>query len=154
MTSYCVDTSALVKRYVNETGSTWLRVLLDPSLSPLIVVSHLTVAEMRSALSRRLRDRILSPAEYAQLLNAFRNDGQTQYQFFPLNQAVIETASDLIERHALRTLDALQLATALLTRQFLIARGLPDVMFVSADDRLLIAAAAEGLAADNPNHHL
>ena len=31
MNSYYLDTSALVKRYVDETGSDWLRAIVDPA---------------------------------------------------------------------------------------------------------------------------
>ena len=37
MSNYYLDTSALVKRYIDETGSAWLRALVDPALSPMLV---------------------------------------------------------------------------------------------------------------------
>ncbi len=153
MTTLYVDTSALVKRYVDELGSTWLRAVIDPALSPLVVMSHLTLAEMRSAFQRRLREGALTPVELGQLHNAFCSDCRDEYQIFPVNQIVIDLAGELIERQTLRTLDALQLATALAAQQFLVARGFPDLVFLAADDRLVQAAAAEGLATDNPNNH-
>ena len=94
---------------------------------------------------------MLTPAELGQLRNAFRGDCRDEYQIFPVNQIVIDLAGDLIERLALRTLDAIQLATALAARQFLVTRGFPEIVFIAADDRLLQAAAAEGLATENPN---
>jgi len=30
---YFLDTSALVKRYIDETGSAWLRAIVDPALN-------------------------------------------------------------------------------------------------------------------------
>jgi uncharacterized protein len=153
MTTLFVDTSALVKRYVDETGSAWLRAAIDPALSPLVVMSHLALAEMRSAFQRRLREGTLTPAELSRLHDAFRGDCRDEYQIFPVNQSVIDLAGDLIERQTLRTLDAIQLATALTARHFLVTRGFPEIVFIAADDRLLQAAAAEGLATDNPNNH-
>ncbi len=35
----------------------------------------------------------------------------------------------------------------------IVDNGCPPLIFVSADNDLLIAAAAEGLATDNPNNH-
>ena len=58
-------------------------------------------------------------------------------------------ARDLVNRHALRTLDALQLASALQATETL---GAP-MGFISADNSLLTAATAEGLAIDNPHFH-
>ena len=33
MTVYFIDSSALVKRYINETGSAWILNLFNPSLN-------------------------------------------------------------------------------------------------------------------------
>jgi hypothetical protein len=46
-----------------------------------------------------------------------------------------------------------QLASALMARDTLRSAGLPPLTFLAADDRLLAAAQAEGLATDNPNAH-
>jgi len=40
-----------------------------------------------------------------------------------------------------------------MTRETLVAAGLPSPAFLAADDRMLDAAQAEGLTADNPNRH-
>jgi hypothetical protein len=42
---------------------------------------------------------------------------------------------------------------ALSAQRFLDAQGYSPLTFVSADDRLNRAAAAEGLPIDNPNQH-
>jgi hypothetical protein len=46
-----------------------------------------------------------------------------------------------------------QLASALMAHDALRSAGLPPLTFLAADDRLLAAAQAEGLATDNPNVH-
>jgi len=45
------------------------------------------------------------------------------------------------------------LAAALDTNRQLMNARRPGLVFLCADDRLLQAAAAEGLAVDNPNDH-
>jgi len=45
-----------------------------------------------------------------------------------------------------------QLATALAVNASYLAAGLPALTFVAADDDLIAAAQAEGLAAENPNN--
>ncbi len=60
MTAYYLDTSALIKRYVDESGSVWLRAQIDATLQPLIISSHLLLAEMISAFNRRVREGALS----------------------------------------------------------------------------------------------
>jgi predicted nucleic acid-binding protein len=61
-----------------------------------------------------------------------------------LQAAHVTAACGLIERHALRAYDAVQLAVALSVRDLLAAgAGVPT--FLSADPRLNAAARAEGL---------
>jgi len=60
VTVYYLDTSALVKQYVDETGSTWLRNLVA-SGSVVLLISHILVVEMISAFNRRLREGVDLP---------------------------------------------------------------------------------------------
>jgi hypothetical protein len=62
-----------------------------------------------------------------------------------------DQAVELIGRCRLRAYDAIQVATAVVINQT--QSGLPPLSFVSADDELLLAARAEGLATENPNLH-
>jgi len=73
----------------------------------------------------------------------------------PPTLAVVDLGCALLERHPLRAYDAMQLATALGAGHFLEAQGYASasLTFLSADDRLNRAAAAEGLAVDTPAQH-
>ena len=55
MAGYFVDSSALVKRYVNETGSVWLSGLVAPSAGNDIYIARITTVEVIAALTRRAR---------------------------------------------------------------------------------------------------
>jgi hypothetical protein len=46
-----------------------------------------------------------------------------------------------------------QLASASLVNQSLIAHGLPPLIFVTADDSLIAATRGEAVTAENPNLH-
>jgi hypothetical protein len=46
-----------------------------------------------------------------------------------------------------------QLASANIINQSLIAHGLPPLIFVTADDRLITATQGEVVTAENPNLH-
>jgi len=153
MTTYYVDTSALVKRYVDETGSGWLRTILGAEPSPSVIIVHLAIVEMTSALTRRLREGVLTPAEYAQLQNAFRSDCLDEYEIAIAVGDIIDQANRLLEAYPLRAYDAVHLATAVVANQRLADSGLTPLTFLSSDDRLNNAASAQGLAVDNPNHH-
>ena len=60
MAVYVVETSALAKRYIAETGSVWLRALLDPSTGCSIYVVRVTAVEIIAAITRRERSRTLA----------------------------------------------------------------------------------------------
>jgi predicted nucleic acid-binding protein len=148
-----MDASALVKRYVNESGSDWLRTIVTSSEPPLLFTSRMTIVEVISAFARRVRDGSLSSEEFAALGDAFRGDCLNQYQIMPPALEIVDLACSLLGRHPLRAYDATHLATALVAQQFLVAQDYPPLTFLSADDRLNQAASREGLAVDNPGRH-
>ena len=55
MSVYFGDSSALVKRYVSETGSTWLTATIDPKAGSRVFVAHITIVEIVSAIARKER---------------------------------------------------------------------------------------------------
>ena len=55
MTDYYLDSSALVKRYVVETGSAWVSSLFDFALNNEIFVGAVTSVEIIAAITRRTR---------------------------------------------------------------------------------------------------
>lgn len=65
----------------------------------------------------------------------------------PLSPAVVDTASQVLDRYPLRCLDALHLATCLMARDTL---GISDIYFVSSDQALLAAAIGENLQIFDP----
>lgn len=147
------DTSALTKRYVLETGSVWLRALVDPLTDNDTYTVVLTAAELTAAIARRQRGRSLTPEEAARIHAGFENDLENDYQTIAVTDALVSSAMMLAKRHFLRGYDAVQLAAALeINRQYLVA-GLPPILFVSADRELNAAATAEGLRVENPNDH-
>lgn len=152
MMHYYLDASALVKRYINEAGSDWIRTLLTSSESSFFA-AHIVIVEVISAFTRRAREGILTPSEYQELREVFQVDCNQDCDIIIAAGDIIEVANRLLEQHPLRALDALHLATALVVNQWLIANHLPILTFLCADERLLAAATAEGLAVDNPNSH-
>jgi uncharacterized protein len=52
---YFVYSSALVKRYVQETGSMWLSGLVTPAAGHDIYIARITTVEVIAALTRRAR---------------------------------------------------------------------------------------------------
>jgi len=154
MVNICfVDTSALVKRYVTEIGSNWMKMLTDPTSENKIILSRITWVELISAFARLQREGKVNPDDVNTNIQALRYDWETQYQIVEVDKELIETAGDLVQKHPLRAYDSIQLASAL--KLFpVFEKTTPNAFtFISADDRLLTVAKAEGLRIDNPNLH-
>jgi predicted nucleic acid-binding protein len=150
---YFLDSSALVKRYVTETGSAWIRALTDPGTHNPLIIARITWVEVLSALARRQREGSLTSDDVAQAVQAFRYDINMQYQVSELDPALAEAAGELVTQHPLRAYDAVQLASALRVQSDLDRTKAPALIFLTADDRLVAVAQAEDLLTDNPNHH-
>ena len=154
MTVYFLDSSALVKRYVAETGTTWIQALAIPSAHNTLLISRITWVEVLSALARRQREGSLPPASVTQAIQSFHYDLDMQYQVVEVDRDLAEAAGKLVGKHPLRAYDAVQLASALRVQPAFARSRSTSLIFLAADDRLLANAQAEGLATDNPNLHL
>jgi uncharacterized protein len=153
MATYYADTSVLVKRHLTELGSIWVRALLTPRTGNLIITAQISLVEFYSALNRRVRESAISRLRYTRIIALSNRSWSSQYDLIGLSAALIGETRDLLERHPLRAYDAVQLASALYARRLLLAAGAAPPIFLSADDRLLLAAQAEGFVIDNPNAH-
>lgn len=152
MAVYFIDSSALVKRYVNETGSAWVLGLFNPILSNEIFIGAITGVEIIAAISRRTRGGSLSSSDATTLCNQFRNDYQTDYQLVEITDNIITSGMRLAETYGLRGYDAIQLAVASAIHRLCLANGI-SLIFVSADNELNAAALGENMAVDNPNNY-
>ncbi len=141
-----MDASALVKRYIPEQGTRWVRSVIHHRN---VAIAEITLLEVAAAFARRARMGDLDAETYADLLEAFLQDAE-EHWVISTARDTIGLAIDLTRRHPLRAYDALQLATALRLANALAEEGL-SLTFVSADAQLCSAAAQEGLATINPN---
>ena len=153
MAVYYMESSALVKRYVTETGTDWVRSLALPAAGNTLFIAQITGVEVVAAIALRARRGATSSAEAAAVAANFRLDFVRGYYAVPLTLAIITQAMDLTEKHGLRAYDATQLSTALQVQSECRTNGTPEPVFVSADVQLNAAATSEGLAVDNPNSH-
>lgn len=154
MSTFYLDASALVKRYLTETGSAWVLALTDPAAGNTIVVAEITRVEVAAALAARHRaPGGISRKERDDAVSLLLKHSDTEYQIASLSRTTISRAVDLTQNHRLRGYDAVQLATALAANESLVAAGLPSLTFVAADNDLLAAASSEGLTTENPNQY-
>jgi len=152
--AYFVDSSALVKRYVQETGTSWVRSITRRSPSTVIYIARITAVEVPCAIARRRKGKTLTARRASSILHRFRQHLAGRYTVAEVTAALLDDAMRLGIKHALRAYDAVQLAVALEVNRFHQAGGSGPVTLVSADQALNGAATAEGLTVDDPNSHL
>jgi predicted nucleic acid-binding protein len=51
--AYFLDSSALLKRYISETGTSWIQSLMAESTGNLLIVAQITWVEIHSVFARR-----------------------------------------------------------------------------------------------------
>jgi uncharacterized protein len=151
--AYFFDSSAIVKRYVNETGTAWVRRLTRKGRPDPIYLARITTVEVTSAVARRRKGGTLTPARVRDINTRFRSHLAKRYLIAEITPGLLASAMQLADAHALRAYDAVQLAAAVELSTRWRSAGLGTVTLVSADKELNTAAQAEGLAVDDPNTH-
>lgn len=152
MTVYFLDASAVVKRYLTEAGSEYIARLVDPSSANTIILAEISRVEVAAAIAARQRaGSQLTIKERDEAVALMLRHCDREYRMVPLTANVLGRAVELTQNHRLRGYDAVQLATALVTNGSLRGAGLQELVFVSADDDLMRATAAERLSSANPN---
>jgi predicted nucleic acid-binding protein len=109
-------------------------------------VSALARVEASSAICRLRQGGRLNQMEAAQILNEITEETR-QMNEQPITKDILDAAMALIDPQEIRTLDAIQLGSALVLRN-LLERS--EIRFIAADYRLLLAAQAEGFETWNP----
>jgi len=132
-----LDTSALIKRYIWESGSEHVRQVFRENA--VIVTSKIAYPEVYAAFTRRMREGHLVPIRYRQVCRLFEREWPA-YLIIEVHDEVLRLSRDLIIKHPLRGFDALHLASAKSLWQHLKT----PLTFVCADQRLLESAKAEG----------
>jgi predicted nucleic acid-binding protein len=153
MTQYFLDSSALIKRYVVEPGTVWVRSITNRSSGNTVMIAHITQIEIVSGASRRAREGTLTPRTARAVRLLIDRHARREYMVLGLTPQVVQRAEDLLTVHPLRAYDSVQLASALESNTRLVAAGLSPLLFVSADVRLLTVATTEGLITADPYTH-
>ena len=133
-----LDTSSLVKLYVEESASADVEVLV--ASAEAIGTSVIAYAEARAAFARRFRENAFSSEDYDRLRSRFELDWKN-FLSIHVTGEVVRMAGELAEKHCLRGFDAVHLASAVMLRQKL---ALP-VTFSCHDIQLQKASRRESL---------
>ena len=152
MAAYFFDSSALVKCYIVETGTTWAHAIAEGE-DNIVHVSSLTRVEIISALTRRFRRGDITQAEFDLAHQESQLDIANQYEVVRLSDRLIDEAVRLAKNRGLRAYDAVQLSAALDIGRIISQVESTQLILVSADNELNAAALAEGLQIEDPNRH-
>jgi uncharacterized protein len=134
------DTSALVKRYVDEPGR---RAVLQLLRQHEVVTSAVLPIELRGSLRRRVADGSLEMDRLPLILDRVAAD-RPYWTLVEVGADVLAIAETLVATYPIRTLDALHVASAQLFARRASVAGLT---FVSGDKRQTETATAVGLVA-------
>jgi predicted nucleic acid-binding protein len=133
-----LDSSALVKRYVAEPGSSEVNDIIAGA--ELIGTAIISRAEVVAALAKAVRIEALTLAEASVGLKAFRHEW-LDFVRVQVTEMVMARADTMAWTHDLRGYDAVQLATAVFWQE---AIGAPVTM-ATFDRHLWRAAEREAL---------
>ena len=127
------DSSAFVKRYVNETGTENILALCDSATE--IGLSGIALAEIVSAFCRLKREGNITDRQYNQLKSLLLADIEDAV-ICDLTPTVLAKTVIFLEDNVLRGMDAIDIGSAM---------ALKADVFVSADKRQIEAATNAGL---------
>ena len=153
MPAYFFDSSALVKRFAQEQGSTFVLSLLRPSAKNRLYSARITEVEVCAALARRRKANTINAAQAAKGVRRLRHDLPRRFTQVAISESVLVEASRLAETLALRGYDAVQLASAMAANNERVLNGLSPLTMVSSDVELNDAARAEGFNVEDPNNY-
>jgi len=143
---YFLDSTAFVKLFVQEAGTDAIIRRMEATEDNRKLISAGTPLEVYAALKRRERLGGLAPEDSEGARNILRVEAARMVQQ-PLNPAVLEAARQVLDRHELRSSEAIQLGAAVVAREMF--QGI-EIVFVSSDKRLLEAAKEEHFETLNP----
>jgi len=133
-----LDTSALVKHYVQESDSEEVERVIGEAR--LVGTAAITRVEMAAALAKAVRMHLLSRDEAAEALSAFEAEWESLVRL-QLHELLLARAASLAWERGLRGYDAVHMASALFWREIV---GEP-VVLATYDRELWEEAVRSGL---------
>jgi predicted nucleic acid-binding protein len=158
MSTYYFDSSAVVKLYISELGSSWIEQIAQPrkaneEAESLVVFALIGMAETAAAISRHYRRGFITAEMRQTLYRQFMRDHPKRFTTLAITDDIVLKAAEMTQEYMLRGYDAVHLATALSYHQLLTAETGEALIFVTADEVLYRAAQAAGLIVENPNNY-
>ena len=142
--NFYLDSSALVKLYIDEVGSDRIKEIIFSEKNN-IFISKIAGAEVAAAFSRRNRMKDIAEEDYDEILSDFLSDFSGLFAKSEVTDSIISLAIELTKRRSLRGYDSVQLASAIMLN----AEINEGLNFISADVDLNGMAKAEGLVVED-----
>ncbi len=133
-----LDTSSLVKLYVEEIGSDRVRDIAHQAA--VISTSKIAYAEARSAFARKQREGGFSVNTLRKVVEDLNRDWES-YFVIEISDGLIRSAGDFAEKYLLRGFDSIHLSSAVQLKN----KVESETYFSSADGRLNQSAEREGM---------
>ncbi len=148
-----LDTSALLKRWVNERGSTsMVKLLSQPDLRGHLFCAAHVEGEFLAAMNRKYRELVLGTRELRAAITAFYQQFPDMFVLVPLSPEVLFRGHLILHTHPeanISAADAYHLAAVAFIAQNLDSN---PFVFVSSDRSLLALARRSGFLTWDPEH--
>ncbi len=148
---FYVDASALVKRYVVESGTPLVNHLFQNVPAGHLICLTLGTLEAVAVFVRKKNASLLSPKEFFQALANLKSEiiDNADITKIMATDSLVNAAIPLLEKHSINATDAVILRSALdLAAHFRLTGH--DLVLVTSDQRLMKAGQAEGLMTFDP----
>ncbi len=136
-----MDTSAIVKIYVDEAYSDIIRSIYSSS-NNTIYIADIAKVELGSAIKKRLNQTDIEEEQYSLIKTYFLNDYRDGFEVIKSEERLLDQALELIHGYSLKAYDSVQLAAALQCQNLLRNHKL---IFLSFDKKLINAARKSDL---------
>ena len=150
MPIYYLDTSVIIKLYVNEPRTeVMIRLLDEIDSDDRLYTSWFTILELTSVILRLAKGGRLGANTADSIVAGFQHQIGETFLVWPIDESVLTEALAVVERHTLRSPDAIHLATAMSI--FQLTPEL-DKVLVTSDRELLAAGVESGMEVLDPLH--
>ncbi len=148
MIIYYLDSSAWVKKYFQEVGTSWIVKFFDNDEEREIASSTLGIIEVLATITRKHKTEKFDPTSLKEKLEEAESDWENFSQI-QLTTEIVDESKRAAQQLALRGADAVHFASAFLLRQDPIHED-DQVVFIVSDKELKAAARAADFTVIDP----
>src|SRR2546428_4175685 len=99
MAAYVLESSALIKRYLRESGTNWVRALTDVRAGHAIYAARIAAVELTATLTRQQRAGNVTPADAALGINQVRHAFAHEFRVVEITATLLTHALNHAQNH-------------------------------------------------------